>query len=366
MKKTICLNMIVKNENKIIKRCLDSVKQFIDYWVIVDTGSTDGTQETIRELMKEIPGELHECTWIDFAHNRNQALALAKNKADYLFFIDADEQLLFEPAFKMPDLDKDFYFFFIHQLDEINYFRESLVRSCLNWKWTGPVHETLSSSQATTHDILKGVTNLSITEDGHRFQNPDKYLQDAAILEKALLSDPQNSRYVFYIALSYGNAHNYHQALKWHKKRITMKDSEQEIFYSMLSIGKIQENLYTDPQEFIDSYTRAYLYRPSRAEPLYFLANYYIRSGNELLGYLTSKMGLTIPPTTDIIFVQHAIAETGLLLQFADCAYALKKYDETFKAYQKLLPNKSLSDETRNLIHKNLEILKSIGKNRTL
>ena len=39
----LCLNMIVKNENHVIKRCLDSILLVIDYWVIVDTGSTDGS-----------------------------------------------------------------------------------------------------------------------------------------------------------------------------------------------------------------------------------------------------------------------------------------------------------------------------------
>ena len=48
-KKTVCLNMIVKNESKVVERCLDSVKSLIDYWVIVDTGSDDGTQKVIRE-----------------------------------------------------------------------------------------------------------------------------------------------------------------------------------------------------------------------------------------------------------------------------------------------------------------------------
>ena len=73
---TICLNMIVKNEAHVIRRCLDSVRPFIDCWVIVDTGSTDGTQELIREVMRDIPGELRERPWKNFAHNRNEALSL--------------------------------------------------------------------------------------------------------------------------------------------------------------------------------------------------------------------------------------------------------------------------------------------------
>ena len=87
---TICLTMIVKNESEVIRRCIDSVRNYINYWVIVDTGSTDGTQELIKEIMNEydIPGELHERPWVDFGHNRTESLQYAKDKCDYRLIID--------------------------------------------------------------------------------------------------------------------------------------------------------------------------------------------------------------------------------------------------------------------------------------
>ena len=77
--KTICLTMIVKNESKVIKRCFDSVKDYIDYWSICDTGSTDGTQDFIKNYFKEanIPGELHQHKWQNFGHNRTLAVQSA-------------------------------------------------------------------------------------------------------------------------------------------------------------------------------------------------------------------------------------------------------------------------------------------------
>ena len=93
----ICLAMIVKNEAGVIERCLSSVENIIDYWVIVDTGSTDGTQELIKKTMERygIPGELHEREWVNFEVNRNQSLDLARGKAEYTLVIDADDVAAF-------------------------------------------------------------------------------------------------------------------------------------------------------------------------------------------------------------------------------------------------------------------------------
>ena len=106
---TICLNMIVKNEAPVIRRCLESVRPLIDTWVIVDTGSSDGTQDIIRSALADMPGELVERPWVDFAHNRSEALRLARERADYTLIIDADDTLDVRPDFALPVLTANSY-----------------------------------------------------------------------------------------------------------------------------------------------------------------------------------------------------------------------------------------------------------------
>ena len=148
----VCLNMIVKNEAHVICRCLESVLPLIDSYLIVDTGSTDGTQEVIREYMTShnIPGAVEERPWINFAHNRNQALELGvATGADYLLFMDADDILTYEPDYTRPDLfDKDAYYTHIHY-SGTHYDRMQLISTKLKWAWVGVVHEVVVCPEAT-------------------------------------------------------------------------------------------------------------------------------------------------------------------------------------------------------------------------
>ena len=93
----ICLSMIVKNEVAVLPRLIRSLKDYVDYYVVVDTGSSDETIALIRREMSKygIDGEVHERPWVNFGVNRQQALELAveSGKADWLLVIDADTKV---------------------------------------------------------------------------------------------------------------------------------------------------------------------------------------------------------------------------------------------------------------------------------
>ena len=266
--KKICLNMIVKNESAVIRRSLTSAKPLIDYWVIVDTGSTDGTQEIIREVMKGIPGELHERPWVNFEVNRNQALELAKEKGDYLLFIDADEEFVISDPKAYAKLDQDCYLMKVHeQIDNsIDYTRALLVSSRLPWRWEGVLHELLECPSHPPSYLLEGIKVVSRSAEGARAKDPKKYLNDAAVLEEALKKDPNNSRYTFYLAQSYLNAQEYAKSLKNYQKRAKMGGFDEEVFISLYVSGHLQEKLGLLSELFIDSYWKAYHARPTRAD----------------------------------------------------------------------------------------------------
>lgn len=353
--KSICLNMIVKDEIDVIERCLKSVLPFIDYWVIVDTGSSDNTQEKIINFMKEhgVDGELHERPWINFSHNRNEALNLAKAKSDYIFFIDADEYLVYENDFNLPSLHNDFYYLRVSHSGS-TYCKQQLVKSKLNWKWNGVLHEYLSCPEAHTSSILEGVKTIYTTE-GARSKNPLKYHKDAQVLEEALKDDPLNSRYVFYLAQSYRDAFLYENALQTYIRRVSMKGWEQEVYYSLLQIALMKEHLNFPKNEIMNSYFEAFSYRPQRAEPLFYLARY-LRTLEEFeTGYKIAVVASDIPRPSDILFLEDWIYQYGIDLERSVNAYWIGNYEESKNLSLELLSSGFLPRNVRDIVEKNLQ-----------
>lgn len=322
MKKTICLNMIVKNETHIIKRCFDSLKDYIDYWVISDTGSTDGTQEYIRSYFKEvgIPGELVEHEWEDFSSNRNFALKAALGKSDYILFMDADDYIEWRHDSGFSKLESDAYMLPMLSHNTA-YSNIKIIKSNSAWKWEGVLHEVLTCSlDYTSETYYESELVIRSTREGARNRDPDKYLKDAAVLEKALLTEKDNSRYQFYLARSYYDADRPDKAMYAFERRVSMGGWVEEVYYSLLSAARCKNLMNLSTDQVIDAYIKSYLYRPERLEGLYEAIRLCRVKGYYSLGYQIGKLVKDTKLPDDVLFVDKQVYDWKFLDEFSICA----------------------------------------------
>lgn len=366
-KKTICLNMIVKNEKSVICDCLNSVKPIIDYWVIVDTGSSDGTQEIIKECMKGIPGELYERPWKNFEHNRNEALDLAKEKSDYCLIMDADDYLAFDPAFHLPELTADGYQIHINLCD-MSWDRIQIINMKKDWRWKGVLHEYLTSDNPCTLARLDHVSYVA-TRGGARSKDPKKYIKDAAVLEEALRTEPNNSRYMFYLAQSYRDADMPEKALECYQKRVTMGGWDEETYISLIRIAQLEQILQKPSSDIIAAYFTAYRFRPSRAEALYTLADLLNNNRDHAIAYGLLKSHDYLPtPTKDILFRHEWMEKWGLMFQESISAYHIQQYQESLDLCDELLKRSDLPEAYKKAVERNrvFAVDKLAENNKTL
>ncbi|GIO28076.1 glycosyltransferase [Ornithinibacillus bavariensis] len=175
---SISLCMIVKNEEEVLARCLDSVKDIVDEINIVDTGSTDNTVEIANRYTDRV----FYFEWIgDFAAARNESFKYATK--DYILYLDADDVLLEEDRKKLKELKETLdisvdsvSMYYNAGMDEygnitLQYRRNRLVKRSRNFKWKGDCHQYLevygniiNSDIAVTHKKIRHSVgrNLSI------------------------------------------------------------------------------------------------------------------------------------------------------------------------------------------------------------
>jgi hypothetical protein len=251
--KTICLNMIVKNEEHIIAETLKHLHGIFnfDYWVISDTGSTDRTKEIIKDFFKDnnVRGDLVENEWKGFGPSRTDAMNAAYNKTDYLLIFDADDVI--RGDFKLPDnLTEDWYSFNFFEYG-ILYNRPLLINNRKRWKYKGIIHNVLVSIDNTNSPVLiKGDYYVESRRLGNFNLDPDKYSKQARMLEKEyekelMLKQDMDLvyRYAFYCARSYNDANEKDNALIWFKKVVEELDNwSQEKYYSCIALGNIYKN----------------------------------------------------------------------------------------------------------------------------
>ncbi len=308
----ICFTGIFRNEEKNVKRCLDSVKKAIDYVSICDTGSTDNTIKLIKEWGKQNgkPTKVHHEPFKNFGHNRTLSFKLAKESfpnADYCLLIDADMVLIITPLWRKNSLTKDQYH--LRQKNNyIEYWNTRLISTKYDWLCTGVTHEYWETKTPHTNEDLDSLW-IDDKEDGGC--KGDKLTRDKRLLLGGLNDEdtPQHLkvRYMFYLGSTLKNMGEIDHAIMWFTKRVNAGGWSEECFYAQMEIGKCYE-ITKRYNQAAGAYLQAWELRPTRAESLYQLAKMYRLQGKNQLGLLFSLKGKEITyPKNDKLFVEFSV-----------------------------------------------------------
>ena len=248
---TLCLNMIVKNESRVILRMLKSVVSLIDSYCICDTGSTDNTSGIISSFFQNqvppIPGRIISEPFKDFGYNRSFALAACEgmSNADYVLLMDADMILElpagFNPVAFKNGLKENAYHFF-QGSRAFHYKNVRIVKNNIGASYWGVTHEYVQLPEGS-HTVTLPISTIFINDVGDGGSKGDKFERDVRLLKQGLIDVPNNERYTFYLANTLKDNRKYEEAIEYYKKRTALGGWFEEVWFSYYCIGNCYKEM---------------------------------------------------------------------------------------------------------------------------
>jgi len=302
---SICLNMIVKNESLVIQRMLNSVINLIDYYVIVDTGSTDKTIECIKEFFsdKNIKGEIHEEKFVNFGYNRTHAVNLAKDKCDYILFMDADHILKYDNTFTKEQLFDYDEINISLRTGDLSYYLIRFLKGNMNIESIGSTHEYYKYEPNRNKKLF--LKNIWIEDKCDGGCRNEKFTRDEQLLKEEIKIN-KNSRNLFYLAETLKNSRKYKEAITVYLESLQIKGWDEEKWYSLAMIAKCYIEL-NDEVNALFWTMEAYNLNNDRIENLYNLAIYYLQKRKRRLFLVMSDLALDKRTTKSQLFIEKDV-----------------------------------------------------------
>jgi len=324
--------IMIKNEADVI---IPTLQPFIDAgiqsFLVYDTGSTDGTQDIIKNHFEKCGlSDTHiiEEPFIDFGTSRSRALDLAEDifsDTVFLLMLDAEwythnvqELLNFCRAHKnyiAPGYTGSCYLMRLFTVeDSIDNYVVRLIRRGYNVRYNGPVHETITDNPSgIVSDIV--YFEYAPQKDGKK-KSKDRFIRDYELLRKKYEENPTDMRTLFYLGQTCQFLNDWHQAIFFYRKRLELGELSEEKYLAAYRIGYaieyITENKHSPLvykwEDALHYYLKAHQMIPYRAEPLFRIACYYIRTHQHATAYLFALRAAQLPfPQNDSLFVEKKI-----------------------------------------------------------
>ena len=308
----IILTLMIKNEEMIIERCLSHCIPHVDGICILDTGSTDNTVLICEQFLAKSgkPFRIYTEPFKNFGYNRTISfcktqLFCMELKWDpcntYAFAVDADMIIIPSENFRLFDMKSDGYN--IYQVTPTLQYRNTrLMRCSYTWKCIGSTHEYWNGP---TETIPYEIIHIDDKNDGGC--KSDKFERDVRFLSDDILENPKNTRAYFYLGRSLSALGKHQSAIINFKNVIKINGWQEEVWYSYYEIGKSWDAL-KDENKMELWMNKAFEYRPTRSEPIYYLCRYFRIKGDHYKSYHYYLKGKSILyPLNDVLFIENNV-----------------------------------------------------------
>lgn len=276
---SISLCMIVKNEEEVLARCLESVKETVDEIIIVDTGSKDKT----KEIAFKYTDKVFDFKWRDdFSKARNYSFS--KAESDYILWLDADDVLMYKDKEKLKNLKETInknldviMMKYNTSFDEngnvtFSYYRERLIKNIKKDLWKGFIHEAISPFGNVFYSDI-AVTHMKIRES-----DKDRNIE---IFEKHIKKgETLSKREQFYYSRELFYHERYNEAIDNFNKFLNMKDIFLENRIDAYRLLSYCHKKTGNPTKEIQILFESFIYDTPRAEVCCDIGNYFLTKNN--------------------------------------------------------------------------------------
>jgi SAM-dependent methyltransferase/glycosyltransferase involved in cell wall biosynthesis len=336
----ISLVMIVKDEEEILEKCLNSVKNIVDEFVIVDTGSTDNTKDIISKY-----GTVHERPFTNFVESKNEALKLATGK--YVLWMDADE-ILYQGHDVLREYAEEGKYNAVYgvitegPLDDYSKIAQSYFRARL-WKrgefsFVGPgVHEVATGPEPTNRDYRVLVRHEHL-KSNKRETAESRFLRYVDILKEAIANNNDVIRAWFYLGRTYKDLNQTLNAISAYKEYLdfpnnTYKDEIWQAHYDIACCYKSQGE-YVQAVEWLNE-AKAVDERRSEVDCL--LGDIAMQQQNYIVAAKHYENAIRPLPRDVVLFMNPQMYKNYPMDQLVLCKYYQKDFSQSLEIVKSLV-----------------------------
>ena len=337
------LAMIVKNSGQMLTDVLYNIKPYIDHWTILDTGSTDGTQSVILDVLSDVPGNLYEEPFIDFLTTRNRNLDLTQGRCKYTlilddsYFLNGGQQLREYLSYTTQDT---FNIKIIDDSRNTAYFSNRIIKSDGNLRYEKyRIHEAIPNTPNTQHNLPVECFIVDNRDYYHTYRSKQRHIQDIRMLMDHHREDPMDTRILYYLAETFLAMNNTKKASKYYKKLLTIPNSrENEVFESMMYLANYdrEHNVeWTLVEKQLFDIIKKFRYR---LEPVFLLFMREYNYGNITRAYQYIKLCYGVKEPINYPYEYNfSIYRIYIPYFYIDLSLKLGNIDQAIEALKKVL-----------------------------